>query len=111
MYAYKKACTCILPNFQSSLLYVHCVNLRVTHKYTRIHLHTHIHTLTCRQTQAFHIHMHTLTCTRTIHAHTHPHIGKAFGEGRSDNGLAIPFNDLAIPFNDRTGGGGGGGDG
>ena len=46
--------------------------------YTRIHLHAHAHT------------------------HTHPHIDKAFGEGRSDNGLAIPFND-------RTGGGGGGG--
>ena len=55
--------------------------MRVTHKYTCIHLqHTNIHTLTCRQTQAFNLpfvtctytHTHLRACTHTnIHRCTH----------------------------------------
>ena len=99
------ACTCIQP----INLPLFCVCVCVTHKCTCIHLHTHIH-LTCRQTQAFNppfvtrTNIHTHTLYMHTHIHTHPHIDKVFGEGRSDNGLAIPFND-------RTGGGGGGGGG
>ena len=72
---------------------VQCMCVRVTHKYTRIHLHAHIHILTCRQTQALNPPFVTRTYTLI-----HMHIDKAFGERRSDN------NGLVIPFNDRTGG-------
>ena len=76
MYAYKKACTYILLNFQSTIIYL-------IHKYTYTRIY--IHTLTCRQTQAFNLPFVTRICTR-MHTHihtTHPHIDKAFGEGRS----------------------------
>ena len=63
--------------FNPPLLYVRSL----THKYTRIHLHTHIHTLTCRQIQAFdppcvtrtytcvHLRAHAHTCTYTHATH------------------------------------------
>ena len=80
MYAYKKACTPIPPNSIYHYCSLHCtvyiklnsMFVRVTHKYTRIHLHTHIHTLTCRQTQAFNPPFVTCTYTR-IHLHAHAH--------------------------------------
>ena len=72
MYAYKKACTCILANFQSTIIVCACVD-------TQIHLHTHIHALTCRKTQAFNLPF----VTRT-YIHTRTHTLKLFGEGRSD---------------------------
>ena len=70
MYAYKKACTSILTNFQSHINYCKAC---VMHTF-----HTHIHTITCKQThcQAFNppfgtctytfVHTRTLTLTRLL---------------------------------------------
>ena len=58
MHAYKKACTCILLNFQCTIIVCAYVD-------TQIHIHTHIHSLTCIQTQAFNLPFVTRTYTRT----------------------------------------------
>ena len=62
MYAYKKACTCILPNFQSTIIV--CA-LRVTHKYTCINIYIHSHVDKRKLSICPLWHAHTHACTRT----------------------------------------------
>ena len=87
-YTYTHMCTHMYTN--ASLQSAHCD----THTHTRIHLHAHAH----KYIHVYkHMHVHTRNCKHTqrcTHTHAPTRDGyKAFGEGRLDNGLAIPFND------------------
>ena len=68
MYAIR---TLVHANFQPT---VSIVYVCVTHKCTRIHLYTHIHKLTCRQTQGLNPLFVTIDTHAYTYMHTHIHV-------------------------------------